>query len=191
LRLGNESDFSDDFIRDVVREVCPSGLTNFLVMVYSRPYDIKRYRGFERGGGSYVHRSNRSSGHAKTQPMFRIDEKRRFSSKQMQAIIVNITTADAKYPLKESHRKGVGYLNALHLNREEHLVHLIAHELRHLWQYHHPKGWRVWGARGRYSERDADAYAIRETRAYHRRHPPSLDFTEAFETLYPSGTQAG
>ena len=181
MRLGNESDFSDELIRGIIREVCPSGVKNFLVTVHSRPYETKRTR----YGESYVHHSNGSSGRATTQPFFRIDEKRRVSRKQMQGIVVQITTADARYPLLEIHRKGTGYLPALHLTREEHLVHLIAHELRHLWQYHHPKGWRVWGARGRYSERDADAYAICEERAYRRKHPVSLDFTDAFETLSP------
>lgn len=32
-----------------------------------------------------------------------------------------------------------------------------------------PKGRRVWGARGQFSERDADAYAIRTLRAWRRR----------------------
>ncbi len=45
---------------------------------------------------------------------------------------------------------------------------VTAHELRHLWQAQHPKGWRVWGSRGQYSERDADAYAIRMLRAWRR-----------------------
>lgn len=49
-------------------------------------------------------------------------------------------------------------------NRIEALVYVLAHELRHQWQAIHPKGWRVWGARGQYSERDADAYAIKMLR---------------------------
>lgn len=58
-----------------------------------------------------------------------------------------------------------GYINHMLLSREEALVHILAHELRHLWQKNHPrKRGRVWGARGQYSDRDADAYAIRKTR---------------------------
>ena len=53
-------------------------------------------------------------------------------------------------------------------SRIEALVLVTAHELRHLWQAQHPKGWRVWGSRGQYSERDADAYAIRMLRAWRR-----------------------
>jgi hypothetical protein len=50
----------------------------------------------------------------------------------------------------------------------EALIMLVAHELRHLWQADHPKGWRVYGARGVYSERDADAYALQMLRKYRR-----------------------
>jgi hypothetical protein len=53
------------------------------------------------------------------------------------------------------------------LSKEEILVMVIAHELRHLWQYKHKKG-KVWGAKGRFSERDADAYAIRKVREWRR-----------------------
>jgi hypothetical protein len=55
------------------------------------------------------------------------------------------------------------------LSREEAFVHMIAHELRHIWHKKIPKGYRVWGARGLYSDRDADAYAIRKVREWRRR----------------------
>lgn len=62
---------------------------------------------------------------------------------------------------------GKGYLPAPWLaSRDEALVYLAAHELRHLWQYRIPRGRRVWGARGQFSERDADAYAIKMLRAW-------------------------
>lgn len=51
----------------------------------------------------------------------------------------------------------------------EALLYLVAHELRHLWQTRVPRGWRVWGARGRYSERDADCYALGVVRRWRRR----------------------
>ena len=48
------------------------------------------------------------------------------------------------------------------LSREEALVHILAHELRHLWQKNHPKKKdKVWGSRGQFSDSGADAYAIR------------------------------
>src|SRR5215207_5039678 len=64
-----------------------------------------------------------------------------------------------------------GYVSCLILSREEALVHVLAHEFRHYWQYHHPgKRGKVWGARGLTSERDADAYAIRKLREWRRMH---------------------
>jgi hypothetical protein len=66
-----------------------------------------------------------------------------------------------------------GYISALFLSREEALVHLIAHELRHHWHTNHPgKRGRVWGSRGKISDTDADAYAIRKTREWRKLHSP-------------------
>ena len=66
---------------------------------------------------------------------------------------------------------GPGYLPTPALgSRVEALVYLAAHELRHLWQARVPRGRRVWGARGQFSERDADAYAIRMLRKWRREH---------------------
>ena len=61
------------------------------------------------------------------------------------------------------------YLGVKLFNIEEVLVFIIAHELRHLWQMKHPKGYRVWGAKGQYSERDADAYALHKLREWRRK----------------------
>ncbi|MFB1500801.1 hypothetical protein [Thiocapsa sp. N5-Cardenillas] len=63
----------------------------------------------------------------------------------------------------------LGYLPRDCWTQHERLVHVIAHELRHLWQGRVKRGHRVWGARGQFSERDADAYGIRLTRAWRRR----------------------
>jgi hypothetical protein len=64
-----------------------------------------------------------------------------------------------------------GYIDCLVLSREEALVHILAHEIRHLWQRNHSgKRGKVWGARGQFSDRDADAYAIRKMREWRRLH---------------------
>lgn len=63
-------------------------------------------------------------------------------------------------------RRG-GYLTFEVWGMEETLIAIIAHECRHLWQYGHTRG-RTWNARGRYSERDADAYALRTLRRWRR-----------------------
>ncbi|WP_415907113.1 hypothetical protein [Oleiharenicola sp. Vm1] len=64
-----------------------------------------------------------------------------------------------------------GYMDWEACTFEEALVALVAHELRHIWQYRNPRGRRVWGSRGRMSERDADAYAIRKMREWRRAQP--------------------
>jgi hypothetical protein len=69
-----------------------------------------------------------------------------------------------------------GYINCLLLSREEAVILVMAHELRHLWQMNHytrgsqGKEGRVWGSKGQYSNRDADAYAIRKIREWRRKH---------------------
>lgn len=72
-----------------------------------------------------------------------------------------------RYPALPSHG---AYLGWPPHTRIEALVLLLAHELRHCWQTVNPRGYRVWGARGQYSERDADAYAIQKLRAWRREH---------------------
>lgn len=61
------------------------------------------------------------------------------------------------------------YIDDLTLSREEAIVHVMAHELRHLWQSgHSDKRDMVWGSREKLSDRDADAYAIRKTREWRK-----------------------
>jgi hypothetical protein len=62
-----------------------------------------------------------------------------------------------------------GYLPCLLLSKEEAFVDTLAHEYRHFWQVDHPtKRGKVWGARGRFSERDACRYDIRKVRKWRR-----------------------
>ena len=72
-----------------------------------------------------------------------------------------------KFPYSMTSRGA--YLGVTVYSLEETLVFIMAHELRHLWQLKHPRGYRVWGARGQYSERDADAYALHKLREWRRR----------------------
>jgi hypothetical protein len=65
-----------------------------------------------------------------------------------------------------------GYLNDFVLSVEEELVHSLAHEFRHMQQWYYPSEKRSWGSKGRLSERDADAYAIKKTRAWRGLHNP-------------------
>jgi hypothetical protein len=65
-------------------------------------------------------------------------------------------------------RGGRGYQGIKVYTAEEALLNLLAHELRHLWQRKNRRG-RVWGARGLYSERDADSYSLGVVRRWRRR----------------------
>lgn len=72
-----------------------------------------------------------------------------------------------KFPFRrEAHG---GYLPLELYTFEEVLVYLLAHELRHIWQGRVVAGYRVWGARGQYSERDACAYGIQKVRQWRRK----------------------
>src|SRR5271165_6043528 len=54
---------------------------------------------------------------------------------------------------------------------EEAVVGLVAHTARSIWQWTNPNGRRVWGARGRLSGRESNAYAIRKVREWRRTMP--------------------
>jgi hypothetical protein len=60
-----------------------------------------------------------------------------------------------------------GYINTLLLSWDEACIHILAHEFRHYWQKtHRTRRGKVWGSRGQYSNRDADAYAVRKVREW-------------------------
>jgi hypothetical protein len=80
---------------------------------------------------------------------------------------VLINAPHSKSRLRPVAERG-GYLPMPVMTGEEKLLWLLAHELRHLWQQRVPSGRRVWGARGKFSERDADAYALRALRHWRR-----------------------
>lgn len=74
----------------------------------------------------------------------------------------------AKYPKKTY--DGKGYIGFKVFSQLEEILFVIAHELRHLWQGKIKRGYRIWGARGQFSERDADAYGIRIVRKWRKEH---------------------
>jgi hypothetical protein len=142
MRVKNHTDFPLEKIREVVRFVKPGDVARFDVRVSNSRHGLA---GTAYYAGSSYHRERTS----------------------VPFVVVRLTPCEAKFPrLHDVGRDG--YLPALLLSREEALVFVMAHELRHLWQHKHPRGWRVWGARGRFSERDADAYAIRKVREWRR-----------------------
>lgn len=77
-----------------------------------------------------------------------------------------------------------GYLPILLLDQNEDLIHIIAHELRHQWQFRKPlKSQYVYAARMKKSnysyETDCDAYAIRKIREWRRK---NLDYDKALRS---------
>lgn len=149
IRLRNTTNISDDTLRKLIRAVVPPNCGRFDVEVRnsSRSYAGAAYT----GGSSY---------HATRHPfiVLRLPRDERFREYQ-----------------RHSTRPGQGYLPVTVGSRIEATLAVAAHELRHLWQRHHTRG-RVWGSRGRYSERDATAYEIGVIRKFRR---GELDFTPA------------
>jgi len=85
------------------------------------------------------------------------------------SIVVSISKKKRRPQLLYRHLGG--YLPMPAMTREETVLLVLAHELRHLWQGKVKRGRRVWGARGQFSERDADAYALRALRHWRRGEP--------------------
>jgi len=138
VRLKNHTTLADDWLRAVIRAVRPSGISGFDVRI-SNCSGAFRGRAYTKG----------SSYHDRADPF----------------IVVSIAKTDkgAQAILKG----GNGYLPMTIGSRKEAALVVIAHELRHLWQSTHTRG-RVWGSKGRMSERDADAYALQMLRQYRR-----------------------
>jgi hypothetical protein len=84
----------------------------------------------------------------------------------------NHPAARYRAPLKFAGTPGSrGYQGVRVYSEREALLFILAHEIRHLWQKTTPRGDRVYGARGRYSERDADCYALGVVRRWRRNVP--------------------
>lgn len=140
MQLTNTTKIENEKIRELIRFARPSGISNFDVMIKNYQHFGARGRAYSKG--SSYHYSNNAF------------------------IVVSISNTNQGYPYYWE--GGNGYLPHLTMDRLENLLYVLAHELRHLWQGKHPKGYRVWGARGKFSERDADAYAIRKVREYRK-----------------------
>lgn len=139
--------FTDKQIKEIIRFVKPSNVSRFTI-------HVKNSKLNHWGGYCYTHGCS-------------------YGPSQGPLITVRVGPHHNLRPFgRQAHhvpgRKG--YLPFTVFSHEELMVHIIAHELRHLWQKKIKRGYRVWGARGQYSERDADAYAIRMTRKWRREH---------------------
>lgn len=138
MQLTNTTNIPNGLVRELVRFAKPVGVSNFDVMLKKSARGGVRGRAYTKG----------SSYHYSARPF------------------IVVAVGNATYPSK---RKAFGaYLPVLSLDECEAVLHVLAHELRHLWQAKHAKGWRVWGAKGQFSERDADAYALRKVRQWRK-----------------------
>lgn len=163
--------------RDVLAFVCPPGVTGTVAIKRANGYG---YRGLAHTSRNYV---TVWIGDESRFPC-RGTDKRKLRAQLRQWRKVPATTSYAHWygqdgkivRVTERMRRpakpgpGNGYLPRPALgNQIEAFVYVLAHELRHLWQARVPRGRRVWGARSQFSERDADAYALRMLRAWRRR----------------------
>jgi hypothetical protein len=139
MRITNTSKFTRAEIAEAIRHARPAGLRHFLVEVTDTRTCLARGRAWPE--------SNRV--------LVRVNRRGKFPM-----------TGARKGKQRE---KGSGYMVwPWFASDMEVLVYIMAHELRHIWQAQVPRGYRVWGARGQYSERDTDAYAWKCLRSYRR-----------------------
>jgi hypothetical protein len=163
MRLKNYTNFEDKRIREIIQFVRPNGISNFDVRISNSKTTIFYGRCYYDGAEVHytadpfiVARITRNENEFPYLVQYTPQKKTRmeYNPKTLKFEFVSYSTGSR------------GYIDNLLLSREEALVHVIAHELRHLWQAKIKKGHRVWGARGQFSEKDADAYAIRKTREW-------------------------
>jgi hypothetical protein len=149
MRLKNYTDIDSDLIRELIRAVRPAGISNFDVRVSNL------------GVGRFLKGRNGCRGRAYTQGSGFHDRANPF-------IVVSLSPACTWRPYVQAPRGG--YLGHAWGTRIEALLWVLAHELRHLWQAASTGKRRgmVWGAKGRFSERDADAYALQMLRKFRR-----------------------
>ncbi len=139
MKLKNTTKVPEALLREVIRFVCPASVTNFSIW-------FKRYaKGLNRiafCGRAYIGRHH---------VVCRVPIYHRLKMRYDGAGAV----------------RGRGYLPWGANTYEEALVALVAHELNHLAQRKNARLYRrTWGARGQYSERDCDTYAIRKLREW-------------------------
>ena len=146
MRLKNYTDIPTEKIREIIRAVRPAGISNFDVRISNL------------GANRYVKGRNGCRGRAYTQGSGYHDRASPF-------IVVSLSPAISWKPYIQEPRGG--YLGHAWGTRVEAMLWVIAHELRHLWQAKHTRG-KVYGSKGRFSERDADAYALQMLRRYRR-----------------------
>lgn len=158
MRFENFTKTDNGLLREIIRFCCPSGVTRFDIAFKN----CDSYRGRAYAEGCYHHSASsvRKRGFADA------------STTSTPYVVIGLAKCPSlgKWTKPLRFHQGGGYIGGVVFSHTEAVVLIVAHELRHLWQAKIKRGYRVWGARGQFSERDADAYAIRMTRAWRREH---------------------
>lgn len=143
MKYRNTTSVPDTLLREVIRFACPSSVSNFSIWFKRAGSGTRTFF----AGRAYLARKH---------------------------IVCRIPTRFER--LNKPYvgggiKPGRGYLPWPAYTFEEALVALVAHETNHLHQVKNPRLYRrTWGARGRFSERDCDAYAIRMLRKWRAEH---------------------
>jgi len=164
VKLRNQTKLSSTLLREIVGFCCPSGVTDFAIRFVNRHHY---------GGKAYAPLYAKFIEAKESTHGFRAYfEKTHGECTDVLIKIPHYSRGRGK--IENKTRGGRGYLPSVEYTREEAIVHFVAHELRHLYQALHPTRQRdrVWGARGQFSECDADAWAISRTRHWRRRGSP-------------------
>jgi hypothetical protein len=167
MRLKNYTNISDEKIRQIIKFVRPNGISNFDIRISNSQYDLFRGRAYW-AGSTYHDTGNPFIVVRVTKKENKFPYFVRYISQRGSKLKLNPQSGKLE-PVSYNASTG-GYIDHILLSREEAVVHVIAHELRHIWQAKVKRGYRVWGARGQFSDRDADAFAIRKTREWRRRY---------------------
>ena len=161
MKLTNYTKVPDPVLREMIRFATPPGVSGYDITFKNDGSGQLHGRAYYMGCD--YHRRN-----GKCPPLITIHVPKWFGPVDRR-IRRNLGTRKGRAIERRSCR---GYMPCDAWTHHEELIHIIAHELRHLWQAK-AKGKRargmVWGGRGRFSEKDADAYGIRITRAWRRR----------------------
>lgn len=153
MRFINHTTVSDEFLREVIKFTCPPGVHGFDIAFKN---SSRGYRGRAYTKGTCYH-------------SFRTKSGKKIHRMNVPYIVIGRWTNQGMWRKPYAFAQGKGYLGVKVFSDEEALVHLVAHELRHLWQERVKSGRRVWGSRGQFSERDADAYGLSCLRKWRRR----------------------
>lgn len=164
MRLRNTTDIPNEVARQVIKFVMPSGVTNVDVMLKN---SANHYGGMAYINGTSYHGNNRKL------VTVRIGGEYRRTGSFKRIGFPKVVRQFKQFPFmltpyQYGQHKGRKVWIA---NRIEMLVYIAAHELRHIWQGKAKnKSGYAWGSRGRYSEIDTEAYALRMLRRWRGRH---------------------